>query len=166
MPDSDAAETGPPRIARLWLQLLRLLQPQRSRSGVHCHSRRLMPLRCRRRRMRRPSQCMTREGSTATPPQAPSEPRRSRCHQVLLLPSQHCARRRPSASSHPRKDKGMNPNASAFRPSASPESSVQRVGNAAFTRTFSRPASSQLNVRDPMLPQVGHSGHSTHGGTN
>ena len=39
-------------------------------------------------------------------------------------------------------EKAMNPNATAFQPSASAERSVQQIGAAAFTGTFSWPASS------------------------
>ena len=60
--------------------------------------------------------------------------------------------------------KGLNPTALAFHPSAAAEQSVQQIGDAAFTRTFSRPASSAFNGRDSTLPQVEHSGHSAPAG--
>ena len=68
--------------------------------------------------------------------------------------------------------KGMNPDAIAFRPPASSEQSVQQIGDAAFTRTFSRPASSSTTSQngsgshdaDDVRPSA--SGHSAQGGTN
>ena len=62
--------------------------------------------------------------------------------------------------------KGMNPNAFAFHLQASAEQSAQQIGDATFTRTFPRPASSHFNVRGPALTQAGHSGPSAHAGTN
>ena len=52
--------------------------------------------------------------------------------------------------------KGTNPDALAFQPTASSGQSVQQIGDAAFTRTFSRPASSSTTSA---------SGRSVHGGT-
>ena len=62
--------------------------------------------------------------------------------------------------------KGMNPNASAFHPQASAEQSAQQIGDAAFARTFPRPASSRFKVRGLVLSQAGHSGLSARAGMN
>ena len=62
-------------------------------------------------------------------------------------------------------EKGLNPSAAAFQPTAAAEQSGQQIGAAAnFTRTFTRPASSRDNVRGSMLSKVEHSGHSAPAG--
>ena len=61
--------------------------------------------------------------------------------------------------------KGLNPSALTFQPSAAADQSGQQIGDAAnFTRTFTRPASSDSNVRGSVLPQAEQSGHSVSAG--
>ena len=47
--------------------------------------------------------------------------------------------------------KGLNPNTPAFQPSASPGQTVLRFGDAAFTWTFTRPASSSTTGQVSLL---------------
>jgi hypothetical protein len=78
------------------------------------------------------------------------------------------------ALKHMREDsptKGMNSNALVFQPTASCEQSVQQIGDAAFTRTFSRPASSSTTSATELSAQASSSTTSAtelsaQGGTN